>query len=426
MLDLRYILDNLDAVKGNTRQRKMDADFDRIEEMAAKRSDLIREVEELRRRQNEIANSLRGKMDTEERQTMVAEAKELKPKVSELDKQLRQIETDLKEELSKIPNMTHPDAPVGEGDEDNREVRIVGEIPAFDFEPKDHVVLGEELGILDFPGGAKVAGQGFYFLKRDAVLLDIALCQYALGILIEEGFTPHVTPDVARPDVLEGTGYIPRGEETQIYSLTGHDLCLIATAEITLGGLYSGELIPEPQLPMQLAGLSHCFRTEAGAHGRASRGLYRVHQFNKVEMFIYCTPEESDRHLEHMVAIEEKIFSGLGIPYRVVDCCTGDLGGPAYRKFDLEAWMPGRGEKGEWGEITSASNCTDYQSRRLNIRYRPEGGGKPRLVHTLNGTACATSRALLALIENCQQKDGSIRVPDVLRPLTGKEVIQPV
>ncbi len=400
----------------------MSADFDRLEQLAARRSALIQEVDNIRRRQNEIAELFRQKMEAEQRQRLSEEARELKPKVSALETELREIESAIREEQGKIPNLTHPDAPTGESDEQNRECRIVGDIPQFDFKPKDHVVLGEELDLIDFDAGAKVTGQNFYFLKRDAVLLDFALAQYALHILIEDGFVPHITPDLARPEILEGTGYIPRGAETQIYSLSDHSLCLIATAEITLGGMYSNEIVPEDHLPMKLAGVSHCFRTEAGAHGRASRGLYRVHQFNKVEMFIYCTPEDSEKQHQHMVALEEKIFSGLGIPYRVVDCCTGDLGGPAYRKFDLEAWMPGRGDGGEWGEVTSASNCTDYQSRRLNIRYRP-AGGKPRLVHTLNGTAVATSRAIIAVMENYQQKDGSILVPTALQRYMGKERI---
>ncbi|HQP98450.1 MAG TPA: serine--tRNA ligase [bacterium] len=422
MLDLRFILENRALVEENTRNRKMSADFDRLEQLARRRSALIQEVEEIRRRQNEIAELFRQKMEAEQRQRLSEEAKELKPKVSVLEAELRELEAGIREEQGKIPNLTHPDAPKGGTDEDNRECRIVGDIPQFDFKPKDHVVLGEELELIDFDAGAKVTGQSFYFLKRDAVLLDFALAQYALRILIEDGFIPHITPDLARPEILEGTGYIPRGAETQIYSLSDQSLCLIATAEITLGGMYSNEIVAEDRLPMKLAGVSHCFRTEAGAHGRASRGLYRVHQFNKVEMFIYCTPEDSDNQHQHMVALEEKLFSGLGIPYRVVDCCTGDLGGPAYRKFDLEAWMPGRGDGGEWGEVTSASNCTDYQSRRLNIRYRP-AGGKPRLIHTLNGTAVATSRAIIAVMENYQQKDGSILIPTALQRYMGKERI---
>ncbi|MFQ6099275.1 MAG: serine--tRNA ligase, partial [Armatimonadota bacterium] len=200
---------------------------------------------------------------------------------------------------------------------------------------------------------------------------------------------------------------------------------IIATAEITLGGLLADEILDGDSLPMKLAGVSHCFRTEAGAHGRAARGLYRVHQFTKVEMFAFTKPEESDDMLEHLVSLEERMFTELGIPYRVVDCCTGDLGGPAYRKYDLEAWMPGRVEGGDWGEITSASNCTDYQARRLNIRFRREKGAKPEFVHTLNGTAIAVSRALIVILENYRQADGSVVVPDVLRPFVGKDVIRP-
>jgi seryl-tRNA synthetase len=225
--------------------------------------------------------------------------------------------------------------------------------------------------------------------------------------------------------VLEGTGFSPRGAETQIYRLEGFDLGLIATAEITLGGLLMDQIIADERLPLKLGGLSHCFRVEAGAYGRAGRGLYRVHQFTKVEMFAFTRPEESDAmHLE-LLRIEESIYQQLGLPYRVVDIATGDLGGPAYRKFDLEAWMPGRGEGGEWGEITSTSNCTDYQARRLGIRFRRGHGRKPELVHTLNGTAIAISRTLLAILENYQQADGSVVVPEVLRPWVGKDRIGP-
>jgi seryl-tRNA synthetase len=247
-----------------------------------------------------------------------------------------------------------------------------------------------------------------------------------------EGFTPVVTPDLARDEVLEGIGFLPRGPETQIYSIEGSDLGLIATAEITLGGMLRDQVLDGPQLPIKLAGISHCFRTEAGAHGRATRGLYRVHQFSKVEMFAFTTPEQSDAMLDRLVAIEERIFTSLEVPYRVIDTCTGDLSGPAYRKFDLEAWMPGRllGEtgrteqaRGAYGEVTSASNCTDYQARRLGIRFREKGQKGLRFVHTLNGTAIAVSRALIALMENHQQADGTIVIPEVLRPWVGKERI---
>jgi seryl-tRNA synthetase len=255
------------------------------------------------------------------------------------------------------------------------------------------------------------------------VLLDLALQQFALQKLIAAGFTPIITPDLARNTILEGIGFTPRGPETQIYSVEGSDLSLIGTAEITLGGMHADEILSEGRLPLKYAGLSHCFRTEAGAAGRASRGLYRVHQFTKVEMFAFATPESSGAlHLE-MLRIEEEIFSALGIPYRVMDICSGDLGGPAYRKFDLEAWMPERGEGGEYGEVTSTSDCTDYQARRLNVRCRPADQKGTRFVHTLNGTAVALSRAIIVILENYQRADGLVDVPEVLRPFMGQDVI---
>ncbi|MCH7479322.1 MAG: serine--tRNA ligase, partial [SAR324 cluster bacterium] len=241
--------------------------------------------------------------------------------------------------------------------------------------------------------------------------LEIALVQFALRLLQEEGFTPFITPDLARQDILDGIGFNPRGESTQIYSIADSDLSLVATAEITLGGLLAGAVLDGEELPLLYAGLSHCFRTEAGSAGRESRGLYRVHQFTKVEMFAYARPEESEAMHQRFLEIEERIYRELGVPYQVVDICTGDLGAPAYRKFDLEAWMPGRGA---WGEITSTSNCTDYQARRLNIRFKERGQKGTRFVHMLNGTAIAVPRAMIALIENGQAKDGSIRLPPCL------------
>ena len=279
--------------------------------------------------------------------------------------------------------------------------------------------------LIDFESGAKVTGQKFYYLKNEAVLLEQALINYALYTLKEEGFTPIMTPDLARESVLDGIGFNPRGDETQIYSVENTDLCLIATAEITLGGMLSDTILDESSMPLKFAGVSHCFRTEAGAAGRESKGLYRVHQFSKVEMFAFTTPEQSGKMHEKLVGFEEKLFQGLEVPYRVVDICTGDMGGPAYRKYDLEAWMPGRGDGGGWGEVTSTSNCTDYQARRLKIRFRREGEKKPLLVHMLNGTAFAISRALISVLENHQRSDGSIAIPMALRPyMGGIEVIK--
>jgi seryl-tRNA synthetase len=285
------------------------------------------------------------------------------------------------------------------------------------------VQLGERLRLFDFDGGAKVAGHGFYYLKNDAVLLELALQQYAMNLLVGEGFAPYITPDLARNEILQGIGFIPRGPETQIYSVADSDLSLIATAEITLGGLYADTIVEAADLPLRLCGVSHCYRTEAGAHGKATRGLYRVHQFTKVEMFAFTAPDASDAMLEEFCGLECRIFDELEIPYRVIDIASGDLGGPAFRKYDLEAWMPGRGDGGEFGEVTSTSNCTDYQSRRLGIRYRSPGEKGTRFVHTLNGTAIAISRALIAILENHQQADGSISIPKVLRQFMDKDTI---
>ncbi len=321
--------------------------------------------------------------------------------------------------------MTHPEAPIGQTEDANKTIRTWGEPRKFEFTPKDHVEIGKALDLIDFEAGAKVSGHGFYFLKNDAALLDLALQQFAMRKLISEGFTPVITPDLARNSILEGIGFNPRGNETQVYSIEQTDLSLVGTAEITLGGLHADEVLDAEQLPIKYVGLSHCFRTEAGAAGRASKGLYRVHQFTKVEMFAFTegSLEISGALHRELLRIEEEIFQALGIPYRVLDICSGDLGGPAYRKYDLEAWMPGRGEGGEYGEVTSTSDCTDYQSRRLNIRYKPAGQKGTRFVHTLNGTAVALSRAILAIIENYQQADGTIEVPEALRPWMGKDRI---
>lgn len=350
----------------------------------------------------------------------------LKDEVGRVEEKLREAQEKLNAILSTIPNFVHPDVPIG-GEEAFRELRRVGEVRGFDFAPEDHLEICDRLELVDFERAAKVAGQKWYYLKNEAVLLELAMQRFALDVLIEEGFMPHTTPDVARPDILEGIGFNPRGEETQVYSLANADLCLVGTAEITLGGMYADTLFDESQLPLKLAGLSHCFRTEAGSHGRESKGLYRVHQFSKVEMFVFCRPDESQKIHDELVAIEERIFQALEIPFRVIDVATGDLGAPAYRKFDLEAWMPGRGEdgSGDWGEVTSASNCTDYQARRLRIRFRRGDTRKNEIVHTLNGTAISCARAILAFLENHQQADGSIRIPEALRPYLGRDAIGP-
>lgn len=423
MLDLQFIIDHLDEVAANCRNRGVDVDLDRLKGLRQQRSEVITAVEQLRREQNDISAGIPKEADAAKKQALVARGKELRQLVQDQEAAQKALEVDLRELQLRIPNMTHPAAPVGRLAEDNKVVRKWGEPRKFDFKPLDHVALAEKHNLLDLEGGARVAGHGFYFLKNEGVLLEQALVQYALHTLVAAGFTLHTTPDLARDEVLEGIGFNPRGPETQIYSVQGTDLSLVATAEITLGGMLRDQVLDAAKLPMKVAGLSHCFRTEAGAHGRATRGIYRVHQFTKVEMFGFTLPEQSEAVHAEIVALEEKIFQGLGIPYHVIDTCTGDLGGPAYRKFDLEAWMPARGENGEYGEVTSASNCTDYQSRRLGIRSKSSDKKGTQFVHTLNGTAVACTRAIIAILENYQQADGSIDIPEVLRKWMGKDRI---
>jgi seryl-tRNA synthetase len=424
MLDLETIRTRTDEVRRNTENRRMKADIDKVLRLAQERSALIVELDAARGRRKDLSARVPKASETE-RPALIQEVGGLKTKIADLETRLDAAEKELRDEQSRIPNLTHPDSPVGPDESHNQELRRWGEPPRFDFKPLDHVAIGEALGLVDFDAGTKVTGSNFYFLKNEAVLLELALARFALETLQREGFTLHETPDMAKMKVLEGCGFSPRGEESQIYRVDGFDLGLIATAEITLAGMLTDEILPDDRLPMKAGGISHCFRVEAGAYGRAGRGLYRVHQFTKVEMFAFTRPEDSDAmHLE-LLRIEEGLYQRLGIPYRVVDICTGDLGGPAYRKFDLEAWMPGRGDGGQWGEITSTSNCTDYQARRLGIRFRRAPGRKPELVHTLNGTAIAMSRTLIAILENYQQADGSVVVPQVLRPLCGFDRIGP-
>jgi seryl-tRNA synthetase len=421
MLDLQFIADNFDAVAANCRNRGVTVDLDQFKALRERRNALISEAEQTRHQSKDLSAQI-PKAAAADKPALVEQGRQLRERVGVLEAQQKEVEADLRAIQLSIPNMTHPDAPIGPNESDSKTVRTWGEPRKFEFAPLDHVALCEKHDLLDLEAGARVAGHGFYFLKNEAALLELALVQYAARIARSRGFTLHITPDLARIEILEGTGYQPRGNETQIYSIADTDLCLVATAEITLGGTLKDEILDIGKLPLKLAGISHCFRTEAGAHGKATRGIYRVHQFTKVELFAFTSPDvaASDAVHAEIVAIEEEIFQGLGIPYRVIDICTGDLGGPAYRKFDLEAWMPGRNE---FGEITSASNCTDFQSRRLGIRCKsPEKKGT-QFVHTLNGTAVAVTRALIAVLENYQQADGSITIPEVLRPWVGQDRI---
>jgi seryl-tRNA synthetase len=422
MLDPKYIRENLEQVIENTKNRQVDANPERVVELYDRRNQLLQEAEALRHRRNLNAQSMKQKLEPEQRQRLIEEGKRLKKQISDQESNLEQLSAELNAEIIKVPNLSHPEAPVGKGDQDNRELKRWGKPPGFAFPARDHLQVAQELDLIDFESAARVSGPKFYYLKNEAVYLELALTRYALDILRAEGFVLTITPDIAKEEVVEGIGFNPRGEESNIYTVEGTGTCLVGTAEITLGGYYAGQILAAEDLPVKMAGISHCFRREAGAAGQYSKGLYRVHQFSKVEMFIFCKPDQSEAMHHYLLDIEERIFQGLEIPYRVVDTCTGELGGPAYRKFDVEAWMPGRGEEGGWGEVTSASNCTDYQARRLAIRFKEEG--RNQFVHMLNGTAVAISRALISILENHQQPDGSIRMPEKLAPYTGFDCIK--
>jgi seryl-tRNA synthetase len=416
MLDIKFIRENAEEVKKNCELRNMKCDVDRLLELDERRRKNVQYLEELNAEKNKLNELIVATKDPEEKKKIIEQGKAVKEKLEKIKPELEEVEKEYKSILLQVPNMTHPDSPTGADDSQNKEIESYGEPMKFKFDPKGHEELMTDLDIIDFERGAKVAGSKFYFLKNEAVLLEQALINFTFQKLIKKGFVPFATPDLAKNEVLQGTGYNPRGNETQIYSIENTDLSLVATAEIPMGGYHMNEIISEDKLPLKYVALSHCYRTEAGSYGRHSSGLYRVHQFTKVEMFAYTTPEDSEKMHTELKDIEVEIFKDLGVPFRVVDICTGDLGGPAYRKYDLEAWMTSRND---WGEVTSTSDTTSYQARRLNIKVERKDGQK-EFLHMLNGTAIAISRALIAIIENYQQADGSVKIPKVLKQFMPK------
>ncbi len=409
MLDIKFIRENADLVKSNSKNRLATVDIDELLKLDEQRRALIADIEALRKERNETSKS---KPSDEQ----IAAMKSLGEKLAGLEKEEGELAGRLHELLLKVPNLSHPDVKVTTDEDDNPVIETVGEIPKFDFAPKDHVELGETLNIIDLERGAKVAGAKFFFLKKELARLNMALVNYCIDVVTRHGFQLMTTPDIAKTDIIENLGFNPRGESSQVYELAGTDLSLIGTAEITLGGYHADEVLEASALPLRYAAYTHCFRTEAGAYSKFSKGIFRVHQFDKLEMFVYCTPEQAEKLHQELLEIEKEIFSGLEIPFRVVDHCSADLGNPSYRTFDLEAWMPGKpnqdGGMGDWAEVTSTSNCTDYQARGLNIKYKDVDG--KHFVYTLNGTGIAIPRALIAIMENCQQADGSIKIPKVL------------
>jgi seryl-tRNA synthetase len=428
-VDLRFVRDNAALVAKNAADRAVDVDVQLIAGMYDQVSALVAEVDDLRRRRNEIAGKMKGAggMSGEERGACVAEGKEVKNAVALAELRLGAAEEALEAEACKLPNLSHADAPIG-GEENAVVLRRVGEkrdFRAAGVEATGHLDTALALDLVDFENAARVSGNKFYYLRNAGALLELALVNWAMSRAARNGFTLMSTPDVARESVVAACGFQPRGESSQVYRIEDSDLCLVGTAEIPLGGFYADQILAREDLPIKMAAFSHCFRREVGAAGGATRGLYRVHQFSKVEMFVICHPDDSERMHAELRQQEEDMFESLGLHFRVLDMPTHDLGAPAQRKFDIEAWMPGRGS---YGEISSASNCTDYQARRLNIRYRDvRGRGDTKFVHTLNATACAVPRMIVAILENNLQADGSVVVPLPLRPfMGGMDVIRPL
>ncbi|UPA11914.1 serine--tRNA ligase [Borrelia venezuelensis] len=422
MLDLKFIRDNLELIQKNIKDRGLELDIDLLISLDDERKKLVTKIGELNAIRNENANAMKGKMDDSRRHSFIETGKVLKSEIAILEEKLSHITSKLLIEHKRIPNISAPDVPVGEGEDGNIVLKVSGSIPNFDFKPKDHLEIGIDLDLFDFERAREVSGNKFYYLKNEAVFLELALINFALNKLKLKGFDLFITPDIAREFIVDGIGFNPRGTESNIYKIEDTDKYLIGTAEITLGGYYYNTIL-DLKSPLKMAGLSHCFRKEAGAAGQFSKGLYRVHQFSKVEMFCLCKSEDSDRIHNEFLALEEEIFTELEIPYRVLNVCSFDLGAPAYKKYDIEAWMPGRGDKGEYGEVTSTSNCTDYQSRRLKIRYKDDGQSK--FVHMINGTALASTRTIIAILENFQDARGGIRIPKNLVKYTGFDYISP-
>ncbi|NCA94082.1 MAG: serine--tRNA ligase [Sphingobacteriia bacterium] len=411
MLDIKFIRENADLIKENSKNRLSKADIDSFLELDEEIREKVLKLDDLRAQRNLTSKTKPTAEEIEKMKRVGEEIKIIEEALIPLRQKHREI-------WLAIPNLTHPEVAVSLDEDDNPVLDTFLEPTNFDFPPRDHVELAEINDLIDFERATKVSGAKFYYLKNELALMEFALIQYALEIAVKKGFTPFSTPDLAKREVLEGLGFNPRGESTQVYNVENSDLCLVGTAEITMGGYHKDEILEEAELPKKYVAVSHCFRTEAGAYSKFSKGIFRVHQFTKIEMFQYVTPEKSEEAHQEMLKIEREIFEGLKIPFRVIDHCTADLGTPAIRTYDLEAWMPGKPGRdenmGDWAEITSTSNCTDFQARGLNIKYKKEDGSK-EFVHMLNGTAIAISRALIAIMENYQQEDGSIIIPEALR-----------
>ena len=409
MLDINFIRENLDAVKHSTHEKGYKVDIDEVLKQDDKRKALLQEVEKLRKDRNDVASKMKGGKPSPE---LISEGKKIKQELAEKESSLSELESEVKSALKTIPNIIFDDVPLG-GEEKSVEVKKWGENKASGV---DHLDYATSRNWVDFERGAKVAGAKFYYLKDGLALLENALLQFGMKKVLEHGFTYMTVPDLVSSKVLEGTGFAPRSsKQSDEYYIENEDLALIATAEMPITGYHMDEILDEKDLPLFYAGYSACFRKEAGAYGKYTRGLFRVHQFNKLEMYIFCLPEQSKELHEKIREIEEEIWQEIGIPYHVINIAAGDLGAPAAKKYDLEYWSP---VNQKYQELTSCSNCTDFQSRSVNIRVRRKDG-RLEFVHTLNGTAISLARALVAVIENYAREDGTFEVPKVLQPYLG-------
>ncbi|MBQ3353280.1 serine--tRNA ligase [Candidatus Saccharibacteria bacterium] len=412
MLDIKFIRENEELVQKSAKEKGYSISIKEVLELDDKRKKELAQVEELRRRRNEIAAKMKG---GKPEPALIEEGKKVKTELAELEADLEKVETKYNSALKSVPNIIFDDVPLG-GEECSKEIKAWGDKKKDGVDHLDYAIFRDWV---DFERGAKVAGAKFYYLKNELALLENALIQFGLKKVLEKGFTFITVPDLVSSKVLEGTGFNPRtSDQSDEYFIEGEDLALIATAEIALTGYHMDEIIDEKDLPLKYAGLSACFRKEAGSAGKHTRGLFRVHQFNKLEMYIFCLPEKSKEMHEMILETEEEIWQELGIPYRVINIAAGDLGAPAAKKYDIEYWSP---VDQTYRELTSCSNCTDFQARNLNIRVRREDGSV-EVLHTLNGTAVSLARTMVAVIENYATKNGKLKIPEVLKPyLNNKE-----
>jgi len=415
MIDLRFIRENPELVRENLRRRQDEAVleyFDRLLRLDEEIRGRKRRIQELRTERNSLSREVgRLKKAGQDASHIVAQVNEVKAQIRAMEEETGQLEAELRGIQMRIPNLLHESVPYGEGEEDNEVVRTWGGRPTFDFEPKSHVDLLDQLDLADIPRAAKIAGARFYFLKNELVMLDLAMQRLALEMLIERGFSPVYPPFMMRREAYEGVTALEDFENV-MYKIEDEDLYLIATSEHPMAAMFMGEVFEPTDLPIRLAGISACFRKEAGTHGKDTKGIFRVHQFSKVEQFVFSHPDESWKIHEELIANAEAFFQALRIPYRIVNVCTGDIGTVAAKKYDLEVWMPAQQR---YREAVSCSNCTAYQATRLRIRYRiKKGGTEKAYLHTLNSTMVANPRAIVAILENYQQEDGSVKIPEVL------------